>query len=167
MPWMRETRSCEHSSRASLRRNRGLGPSLRAQKTNARTSMPSRGAALGGLLGSSNEVCAVKRARPSSIESWHFSRIARYVASSGSSANDASRCRGSLRFLLHARDRRDQLARYPRRLGCGRRIGARGELSIGPRIARQTLISAKQFAKRRSAFSGKWSRTRRGADLKL
>jgi hypothetical protein len=40
-----------------------------AQKTSARTSILSRGAALGGLLGSSNEVCAVKRARPSSLES--------------------------------------------------------------------------------------------------
>jgi hypothetical protein len=39
------------------------------QKTSARTSILSRGAALGGLLGSSNEVCAVKRARPSFIES--------------------------------------------------------------------------------------------------
>src|ERR1700687_690605 len=39
-----------------------------AQKTSARTSMLSRGAALGGLPGSSNEVCAVKRARPSSLE---------------------------------------------------------------------------------------------------
>jgi hypothetical protein len=39
------------------------------QKTSARTSILSRGAALGGLLGSSNEVCAVKRARPSSLES--------------------------------------------------------------------------------------------------
>src|SRR5882724_790279 len=39
------------------------------QKTSARTSILSRGAALGGLFGSSNEVCAVKRARPSSLES--------------------------------------------------------------------------------------------------
>jgi hypothetical protein len=39
------------------------------QKTSARTSMLSRGAALDGLFGSSNDVCAVKRARPSSRES--------------------------------------------------------------------------------------------------
>ena len=41
------------------------------------------------------------------------------------------------------------------------------ELSIGPRIGRQTLISAKRFLSRRSASSGRRSRTRRGADLKL
>src|SRR5215510_1814654 len=40
-----------------------------AKKTSARTSILSRGAASGGLVGSLNAVCAVNRARPSSLES--------------------------------------------------------------------------------------------------
>ena len=40
-----------------------------SKKTSARTSMLSRGAAFGGVVGSSKAVCSAKRAPPSSIES--------------------------------------------------------------------------------------------------
>ncbi len=43
--------------------------SAAGQNTSARTSMLRRGAAVSGVVGSSNAVCAVRRARPSSSES--------------------------------------------------------------------------------------------------
>lgn len=43
--------------------------SAAGQNTSARTSMLRRGAAVSGVVGSSNAVCALRRARPSSSES--------------------------------------------------------------------------------------------------
>lgn len=41
-------------------------------KTSVRSSMLSRGDASGGVVGSANDVCGMKRARPSVIVSQHF-----------------------------------------------------------------------------------------------
>jgi hypothetical protein len=56
------------------------GPDLRKSqfgwKTNVRSSMLSRGRASAGVVGSVNEVCAMKRARPSVFVSQHLSSSA-------------------------------------------------------------------------------------------
>ena len=58
----------------------GAGPEVgRSQfgwKTNVRNSMLSRGRASAGVVGSVNEVCAIKRARPSVFVSQHLSSTA-------------------------------------------------------------------------------------------
>jgi hypothetical protein len=49
------------------------GSPYRSKNTSARSSMLSRGNTFGGVVGSSNAVCGMKRARPSFAESKHFS----------------------------------------------------------------------------------------------
>jgi hypothetical protein len=53
-----------------------LGKSQFGWKTNVRSSMLSRGRASAGVVGSLNEVCAIKRARPSVFVSQHLSSSA-------------------------------------------------------------------------------------------